>query len=70
MGLAGHSSMGYGIVSFGYSVDFNQSIGYDTLFPDNKRFHSICKGAVKKQPAKNGGFQKWDPPLAFSVHFA
>ena len=24
------------------------------------------KGAVKKQPVSNGGFQKWDPPLVFS----
>ena len=35
----------------------------------------ICRlkgifGAVKKQPAKNGGFQEWDPPLTFSVYFA
>ena len=25
-------------------------------------------GTVKKQPAKNGGFQKRDPPLTFALH--
>lgn len=26
------------------------------------------KRSCKKQPMKNGGFQKWDPPLTFAAH--
>ena len=43
-------------------------LGKDEVASSN--LASSSKGAVKKHPAKNGGFQKWDPPLAFSVYFA